>query len=73
MVVDQNLPVAGLFPDPRGVPNRLKYWNGNEWEEQYQIVDSVKPLVSSSIQQNQTSVINDTDKNLRLVAFILQS
>ena len=72
---------AGWYPDPSGDPTRLRYWNGEQWTEDY---------ANSSVGANQANgygapvyqqpaggqmyypqpAANDNDRTLRLVAFV---
>ena len=96
----------GYYPDPAGDISKLRYWNGNEWEDKYcdappqengtftnanignATTTNANTVGSSTIEAPATSAgaptnniavqgtqaiypVTETDKNLRLAAFVL--
>ena len=96
----------GYYPDPAGDTSKLRYWNGNEWEDKYCDAPPQGNGASASVNVGNAATVNastagsstvetpaatieaqtvnitaqgtqalypvsETDKNLRLAAFVL--
>lgn len=81
-------PQAGWYADPSGDATKLRYWDGNQWTDQYtdaprveppaaaQVVASAPqpsavPAYQASYTPGQLYPMSDSDRTLRLIAFIL--
>lgn len=71
---------AGWYPDPSGNPSKLRYWDGNQWTNDYADSPSGARAASASGETAcQAQVIDNAqvtygmtsqDSTLRLVAFV---
>ncbi len=74
-------PQPGWYPDPAGDPTKLRWWDGANWTEQYAAanvsangytpVDNSAAAAQGATYQGAVYTMSDTDRTLRLVAFIL--
>lgn len=73
---------AGWYPDPTGDPAKLRYWNGRQWTDDfadaqpaaYQAPGYTAPAYAQptgGAAYYPQAVGNETDRTLRLIAFIL--
>lgn len=46
-------PIAGWYPDPSGDKTKLRWWDGNQWTDNY--ADAVAPQQSAQSQSQQAS------------------
>ena len=72
--------IAGWYPDPSGDPTKLRYWNGEQWTDDYSAAPPsgnqanaygapayAQPITAPSYYP---PAANETDRTLRLIAFI---
>lgn len=74
-------PQAGWYADPSGDAAKLRYWNGERWTDDYADAQTasqepaygspVYPQASGGQVYYPQTVSTDSDRTLRLVAFIL--
>ncbi|MGO5317631.1 DUF2510 domain-containing protein [Paraeggerthella sp. Marseille-Q4926] len=76
-------PQAGWYADPSGDAAKLRYWNGEQWTDDYADAQPagqeptygspapVYPQASGGQAYYPQTASNDSDRTLRLVAFIL--
>lgn len=78
---------AGWYADPSGDPNQLRWWDGNQWTNATMPATNTPPQPQNAYQQpqygtygyasqptyaaNGTFFMTETDRNLRLAAFVL--
>lgn len=67
---------AGWYPDPSGDTTKLRYWNGEQWTDDYTNAPYQAPAYGSPAytqpggQAYYPQVANDGDRTLRLIAFV---
>lgn len=74
-------PQAGWYADPSGDAAKLRYWNGEQWTDDYADAQTASqepaygspayPQASGGQVYYPQATSNDSDRTLRLVAFIL--
>lgn len=66
----------GWYPDPSGDPNKLRYWNGEQWTDAYadvpfrQTAQVDSQMVPPNPSYTPYPQMSSQDRTLRLVAFI---
>lgn len=55
-------PIAGWYPDPSGDQTKLRWWDGNQWTDNY--ADAVAPQQQPA--QSQTAAQSQATANRRL-------
>lgn len=68
---------AGWYPDPSGDTTKLRYWDGERWTDDYADAQPSaqtapqQPVATPTYYPQPQPIANDSDRGLRLAAFIL--